>query len=274
MYLSLTSWSFPSLTLDEATGVSKVLGIEAIDISTKGRPGLDKAEILADPTAAADRVRELDIRVANYYHHFGHSHADRNAALPEAREANVRDLAKVLAFADAADIATVFFLAGVINPGQSRRQAMEASADSIRAFLDVARDFNAEICVEPIIRSWAESPAIVRELVDRTGVRLALDYSHFICLGHTQDAVDPLAAHAAHIHLRQARMGKLQERFALGNINFPGLFGTLRDAGYSGALAIEYIHQEFLAASIADVMTESVTMRDCFRDWMAGGVSN
>lgn len=270
MQLSLTSWSFPALTLDEAAAVSRVLSIGALDVSTKGRPGLDKAQILADPDAAADRVTTLGVRVPNYYHHFGDNLADRNLALPGTIDANARDLEKVLAFADAADIATVFFLPGIVNPGQSRRQAMEVSATSITALLDVSRDFAAEICVEPIIRSYAESPSIVRDLVDRTGIRLALDYSHLVCLGYRQEEIDPLCAHAAHIHLRQARMGRLQEKFARGSINFPALFGTLRDTGYTGALAIEYVHQEFLGANTDDVMTETVTMRDSFNDWISG----
>ena len=32
MKLSLTSWSFPALTLDEVAGLSKVLGIGTIDV--------------------------------------------------------------------------------------------------------------------------------------------------------------------------------------------------------------------------------------------------
>lgn len=272
MHLSMTSWSFPALTLEEAAGITKVLGINALDVSTKGRPGLDKAQILGDPEAAAERVQALGVRVPNYYHHFGEGLVERNLALPGTVDANACDLEKVLAFADAADISTVFFLTGIINPGQSRRQAMEASAESIKAFLDVGKAFRAEICVEPIIRSYAESPMIVQDLIGRTGVRLALDYSHFICLGYPQEDVDPLCNHAAHIHLRQARMGKLQEKFARGSINFPALFGTLSEAGYSGALAIEYVHQDFLNANADDVMTETVTMRDCFNDWMAGNI--
>ncbi|WP_180897944.1 sugar phosphate isomerase/epimerase family protein [Martelella soudanensis] len=270
MYLSLTSWSFPALTLEEAAGISRILGIGALDISTKGRPGLDKAQVLGDPQAAAERVAALGVTTPNYYHHFGDSLADRNLALSGSIDANARDLERVLTFADAAGISTVFFLPGIINPGQSRSEAMAASAESLKVLLDVARGFSAEICIEPIIRSFAESPVIVEELVDRTGIRLALDYSHFVCLGYPQEQIDPLCRNAAHIHLRQARMGKLQERFARGSINFPALFGTLRDIGYDGALAIEYVHQDFLNASSDDVMTETVTMRDCFNGWSAG----
>ena len=269
MYLSLASWSFPSLTLEEAAGISKVLGINALDVSTKGRPGLDKAALLADPRAAAERVRALGLRVPNYYHHFGEGLADRNLALPGTIDANARDLERVLTFADAADIATVFFLPGIVNPSQSRQQALDVSVASLKALLDVAKGFRAEICIEPIVRSFAESPAIIAELIERTGIRLALDYSHFLCLGYTQEEADRFAAHAAHVHLRQARMGDLQAKFAKGTINFPALFATIAAAGYTGALAIEYVYQDFMNAYSDDVMTETVTMRDCFNEWNA-----
>lgn len=270
MHLSLTSWSFPSLTLEEAAGISKVLGIGALDVSTKGRPGLDKAQLLADPKSAADRVRALGVAVPNYYHHFGESLPDRNIALPGTIDANARDLERVLTFCDAAGIATVFFLPGIVNPGQSRRKALDVAVESLKALLEVQKGFRAEILIEPIVRSFAESPAIVAELVDRTGVRLALDYSHFLCLGYTQEQVDPLCAHTGHMHLRQARMGDLQAKFAKGTINFPALFATLDAAGYSGALAIEYVYQDFMNAYSDDVMTETVAMRDCFNEWNAG----
>ncbi|WEX08101.1 TIM barrel protein [Chelativorans sp. AA-79] len=269
MYLSVTSWSFPSLTLEEAAGVSRVLGINALDVSTKRRPGLDKAEILGDPDAAAERVLALRVKVPNYYHHFGESLPERNLALPGTIDANARDLERVLAFADAAGIPTVFFLPGIVNPGQSRQQALDVAVQSLKVLLEVQKSFKAEICVEPIVRSFAESPAIVAELVERTGIRLALDYSHFLCLGYTQEQIDPLCAHAAHVHLRQARMGDLQAKFAKGTINFPALFATLETAGYAGALAIEYVYQDFMNAYSDDVMTETVAMRDCFNEWNA-----
>lgn len=268
MYLSLASWSFPSLTIKETAGISKVLGINALDVSTNYRSGLNKTDILNNPGAVAEQVRALNIKVPNYYHHFGDGLVDRNLAQPGTIDANARDLEQVLTFADAADIPTVFFLPGIINPGQSRRQALDTSAESIKTLLAVQKDFKAEICIEPIVRSYAESPAIVEELIDRTGIRLALDYSHFICLGYTQETLEPLVQHAAHVHLRQARMGDLQAKIAKGTINFPAFFASLREANYTGALTIEYVYQDFMDAFSDDVMTETVAMRDCFNDWI------
>lgn len=270
MRLSVTSWSFPGLTLPEVAGLAKVLGLPAIDVGLFYRSALDKAEVLADPRAAAERLRGLGVEVANYYHLFGDGLADRNLALPGTVDRNARDLETVLAFAEAAGIGTVFVLPGIVNPGQSREAAARVSAESLGVLLEVpgARE---RLCVEPHVHSWAESPALVRRLVDGTGVRLALDYAHFVCLGYRQEEVDPLAPHAAHVHLRQARPGALQAKFGQGVINFPALFGTLRDAGYRGALALEAVHQDYMGTLHDDVLTETVAMRDAFNAWRGEG---
>ena len=223
--------------------------------------------MLRDPKSVAAHVRSLGVRVPNYYHLFGDGLAARNLALPGTIEANARDLRCVLEFADAAGIPTVFILPGVVNSGQSRRDAMDTSSASLEELQRVAENFAATLCVEPHVHSWAESPALVRELIDRTGVRLALDYSHFVCLGYRQEEVDPLAPFAAHMHLRQAKMGALQTRFDHGTLNFPAIFGTLRDCGYAGALAIEPVHQDYMNTLFEDVLTEIVALRDCYREW-------
>lgn len=271
MRLSLTSWSFPALTLEEVAGVAKTLGIGAIDVGLFYRSALDKAEILGDPASAAQKLDALDIGIANYYHLFGEGLDGRNLALPGTVDENAKDMERVLTFADAAAIPTIFILPGVVNPGQSRDDAARVSIESLRAMLAVSKDFKARLCIEPHVHSFAESPAMVQRLVDETGIGLALDYSHFACLGYRQEEIDPLARHAVHVHLRQARMGALQTKFAEGTLNFPAMFGTLRDAGYDGALAIENVHQDYMNTLFEDVMTETVTMRDCFTNWIRGG---
>ena len=62
-------------------------------------------------------------------------------------------------------------------------------------------------------------------------------------------------------------MGALQAKFAQGTLNFPAMFGTLRDAGYQGWLALEAVHQDYMATLTEDVITETLAMRDCFNDW-------
>jgi sugar phosphate isomerase/epimerase len=267
MKLSLASWSFPACTLDECVGISKALGVNALDVGLFYRAALEKHEILSDPRAAAARLAPCGIAFPNYYHLFGDGLAGRNLSLPGTIDQNARDLDQVLTFCDAAGIESVFILPGIVNPGQSREDAASVSAESLTALLAVASHHRARICIEPHVQSWAESPALVQRLIDRTGIGLALDYSHFACLGYRQEEVDPLARHAVHVHLRQARMGALQAKFAEGTLNFPAIFGTLRDAGYTGWMALENTHQDYMNTLSEDVLTETVTMRDCFRRW-------
>ena len=267
MRLSLTSWSFPSCTLQECAGISRALGIGALDVSLFYRSGLNKAEILSDPRAAAEPLAGLGVAIPNYYHLFGDGLAGQNLALPGTTEQNVADLARVMEFADAAGIGSVFILPGVVNPGQSRDQAARVSIESLRALMEVASHHKARLCIEAHVHSLAESPAMVRRLVDATGIGLVLDYAHFACLGYRQEEVDVLAPHAVHVHLRQARMGLLQAKFGQGTLNFPAMFATLRDAGYQGWLALEAVHQDYMATLTEDVITETVALRDSFRNW-------
>lgn len=267
MRLSLTAWSMPACTLEECAAIAAALGIGALDVGLFYRSALDRAEILADPRGAAGRLAALGVAIPNYYHLFGEGLEGRNLALPGTIDANARDLDRVLAFADAAGIPSVFVLPGIVNAGQSRADAARVAGDSLTELQRVAQDHAARLCIEPHVHSWVESPGLALDLVERTGVALTLDYAHFVCLGYRQDEIDPLAPHAGHVHLRQAKMGALQTKFRHGTLNFAAMFGTLRDAGYDGALAIEPVHQDYMNTLFEDVLTEIVALRDCFRDW-------
>ena len=78
--LSLTSWSLPACSLQEAAGISKVLGINALDVGYFYGPALDKAKLLKEPERVADEVLALGIDLPCLYHLFGSTLADRNLA--------------------------------------------------------------------------------------------------------------------------------------------------------------------------------------------------
>jgi len=271
MKLSLTSWSMPQCTLHEAVGIAKILGINSLDLGLFYRSSLDKVQLLADPNAVAESVRQLDIAMPSYYHLFGGNLSERNLASGKDIDRNAADLERVMTFCTAASIDTVFILPGMVNAGQSRRDAMGKSAEALNVMMDVARDFDTQLTIEAHVHSYLESPALTLELLERVdGLKLTLDYAHFACLGFRQDEIDVLAPHAAHVHLRQARPGALQTKADQGTLNMAAQFGTLREAGYAGALSIEYVHQGYMATLYDDVLSETILMRDKFRAWAAG----
>lgn len=271
MKLSVTSWSFPELTLDEVGGVARVLGLDGLDLGYFYRSALDRAQLLATPETYADQVRKrLPLPVANLYHLFGNSVADRNLADPANRAANTADFTAVLKFCTAIGAPTVFILPGVINGAQSRSRALDETVESLKPLLELAANTGVTVCVEPHIHSYLESPALAAELCERApGVKLALDYAHFAVAGYRQDEIDALARWAGHVHLRQARPGALQTKLDQGTLNFPAMFATLRDAGYDGWLAAEIVHQGYFDTLHDDVLSETVKLRDLFRAWSA-----
>lgn len=51
------------------------------------------------------------------------------------------------------------------------------------------------------------------------------------------------------------------------SLNFSAMFATLRNTGYSGWLAVGYVHQNDMNTLNEDVPTQTIAMRDCFRIW-------
>ncbi len=238
MKLGLTSWSLRDCSLTEAAAIARVLKFEALDLGYFYRPALDKAALLRDPDRAAADIAALGIATPNLYHLFGDSVADRNLADPRHRAANEADFRQVVTFCRTAGIGSVFVLPGIVNAGQSREAALAQSAASLNALLPIAQDAGVILTVEAHVHSLAQAPSVVLDLLDRVpGLRLTLDYAHFVCCGYRQEEVDMLAAHAAHVHLRQARPGSLQAKAREGTIDIEAMLGTLRDAGYDGVLS-------------------------------------
>ena len=62
MKLSLTSWSLPACTLQEAADISKALGVNALDVGLFYRSALDRKEIIADPRSIATRCAALELQ--------------------------------------------------------------------------------------------------------------------------------------------------------------------------------------------------------------------
>jgi sugar phosphate isomerase/epimerase len=253
----------------EAVGIARTLGFVGLDLGYFYGPALPKDEILAVPEGVAKRVRELGIAVPNFYHLFGDTLADRNLADARNLERNAEDFARVARFCGAAGIGSMFVLPGVCNPGQGRAEALAQSAASLGALLPIAQREGVTLTIEPHVHSFLESPALTLELLQRVpGLKLTLDYAHFVCLGHTQDAIDVLAPHAAHVHVRQARPGALQTKLSQGTINFPAMLGALRSAGYDGWLSVEWVHQDYMDTLYDDVVTETIACRDLLRAWL------
>ncbi len=271
MKLSVTSWSFPACTLAECRDIARAIGITHIDLGLHHGAALDRERIVADPLGVAAEIEAVGILASNLYWMFGTDPADNAISDPRALGRNLSEFEQVARFAEALRIPTIFLLPGVSHPGRTRAQSLEQSAVSLREMLPMAERRGATLTVEPHVGGLLASPLeTLRFLEIVPGLRLTLDYAHFACMGFPQTEIDPLAPHAAHVHLRQARPGALQAKWGEGTLDFGAIIGTLRDAGYDGFLAVEYVHQSYMNTLSDDVLTETIRMRDLARAFGVG----
>lgn len=268
MKLTLTSWSFPRCTLEEAAGIARALGFEAMDAGAYPGGHLNREAILRGDRDEIERVRALGLKISNVYYTFGAGFAERPLNSPDAsvQRRNRADFQQVVEFCAAIACPSVMLLPGVIPPGMSKADAIRRCIEACQALLDVSRPSGVEIAIEPHVMGLLESPRDTLSVVEGApGLKLALDYAHFVTLGYTQADVDPLCAFAAHVHLRQAKPGSLQTRLEHGTLNFAAMLDALRQANYAGYLAVEYVHQDYMQTDNVDVISETVKMRDLIR---------
>ncbi len=256
MKLSVTSWSFPACTLPEAWGVAGALGFAAMDVGLLHGPALNRARIVSDPKGAVAALG--GIRAANLYWLFGPDIVQNAVSDAAARSRNEAEFDAVCRFAKAAGCPTVFVLPGVSGTG-----AFDAAAAGLRGLVGVAAAHGVQLTVEPHVGGLLASPKATLTMLDQVpGLKLALDYAHFVCMGFRQAEIDILTPHAAHVHMRQARPGALQAKWGEGVLDFTAMVGQLRDVGYDGYLAVEYVHQTYMNTLFDDVLTETIRMRD------------
>jgi sugar phosphate isomerase/epimerase len=156
----------------------------------------------------------------------------------------------------------------VINPGQGRGQALAQSAENLKRLVPIAGEAGVTLTIEPHVHSYLETPSLVLDLLDKTpGLKLTLDYAHFVCLGYRQEEIDALTPFAAHVHLRQTKVGELQTKLAKGTINIGAQLATLRAVGFDGYVALEYTHQDYMDSLYDDILTETIQLRDAVRAW-------
>jgi sugar phosphate isomerase/epimerase len=185
---------------------------------------------------------------------------------PEVRRRNLEDVRQVVEFCAAIACPSVMMLPGVIHAGASKADAIQRCIEASQELLAISQPAGIAIAIEPHAMGLLESPSDTLAVLEGApGLKLALDYVHFITLGYTQPDVDPLCAFAAHVHLRQAKPGFLQTRLEHGTLNFPALLDSLRQTNYNGCRAVEYAHQDYMQTDNVDVISETVKLRNRVR---------
>jgi sugar phosphate isomerase/epimerase len=270
--LAGAAWSWVGATFAESAAIYRALGIKAIDLLAVPGSRFDTYELAADPAGQARQLSDLGVSLSNLLVFFGTDFRDRaiNSADSSVRASNLETFRRLLEFCAVAGFQSVTVLPGVEQPPHSRQEALAWTAGELNRMNALATDAGVLLVYEPHVQSILENPQDALAFARANSeVKIVIDYSHAVSLGHPSSDLDRLVPYAGHVHLRQAAPDKIQARWEEGVIDLPSLIGLLKQVGYRGYLTLEYEHDKFWNMDRCDVMTETIKMRDAVQSCLS-----
>lgn len=278
MRLACGDHSFPLLEHRAVCDLVAALGFDGIDLGLMGNRSHIRPEAIREDVAGwagriAERLERRGLAAADVflipwtdYRVMAPNHPD------EAERLRGRELfGEMLEFARGVGSPGITILPGMEFEGHSHEQSLERAVRELTERAAMAAEAGLALSIEPHVESVVERPADTLELVERTpGLTLALDHTHYVRQGIALEETDALLPHARHYHARCARPGRIQARMAENTIDFERVIGQLRERGYDGYVAVEYVWTEWEHCNECDNVSETVLLRDRLRAALAG----
>jgi len=272
MRLTVANFSFEILPLEGTLSVAHALGFKGVDIAgfhARGNCSFEPEAVAADPQKQADTLLPLlekyGLFVSDYFTQFGaaprlHSLNDPD---PAVRKRNLSLLRGAARFARLIGSPGVTILPGIDHPSQTNAENIAISAEVLRHAVQIAGEQGIELRFEPHMGSIADAPELAVQLVEAApGAKITFDISHFMLQYIPLERIYTMIPHVGHVHVRQARPGRMQVAFDEGAIDFVEVIHRLEAAGYTGDLTIEYVCENWFGLNRNDTLYEtSVTKR-------------
>jgi sugar phosphate isomerase/epimerase len=274
MLLSCTSTSFSSLSFESAVTVTGLLGLDLVDVDCyTGSDHVPAEAVSRDPAAAAARIRSATERagvgVCQLFFTLGRDFADRAVNTPSdaVRKENEHVVRAMVTCARACGAHGLTTLPGVVWPDLGPDRSLDLAAQALRGFVVICEAGGIPLQVEPHLDSVADTPAKAQALVAAVpGLRLTLDYSHFLVQGLPPEEVHGLLPLAGHFHARHAARGHLQTAARRSELDFADIRRRLDRLKYRGDICIEFVpFREWGGVEEVDVLTQTAMLRDVLR---------
>ena len=247
MHLSCSTLVFPADRYPDIADVIrriKALGFSSLDLAAlHGWQNIDPASLPSAGRECAARLapvlEETGVAIPSFNAGFSRSITDPS---PEAQEVC---LAEFLALAE---LARVLSCPNVtIQPGKKPEaggyaEAVDLCRSRLAALAAVSEELGVGLSFEAHAGTLLEDPEqalpVLRDLWPKVG--LTFDPSHFVMRDMPVARMEPLLDYTAHVHVRNASSGNMQDSVEKGSVDFPWLVQALKRRGYTGALAIEH----------------------------------
>ena len=278
MKLACADFTWPLLPHERVIELICVLEIEGVDLGLFGngwhvRPEVVRQDIPMWSGVLMERLDRAGLEIADF---FLHPWSDpqvmaMNNPDPKQTEDSRALFSDMLEMARRLEANGITTLPGVPFDGQDWDDAMSRSSEELQWRVDQAGGHGIELSVEGHIGSIVDTPEKLMQLVDRTpGLKITLDYGHFTYAGIPDSEVEPLIEHSRHFHCRGSAEGRLQTSFRDNKIDFRRIIERMREVGYPGYIAIEYVYTSWLGANRCENLTEIILFRDFARAAIEG----
>ena len=266
---SCADFTFPVLDRFAALRLVRLLGFDHVDIGLFARSThFSPLDLHSSPRSYTKRVlQDLDaaeLQPSDVFVQIGvdPSECAANDPGPSVRARNSEVFKRALEFAVTLRSRHLTGLPGVFHDGVSRDRDLGLAAEV--AALRVAECTNAgiEYAIEPHVGSICPDVAGTQAFLDAVeGLTLTLDYGHFVMTGESSAVVHGLLPFASHVHVRGGALDRLQTSVGENIIDFPGILAGLRQFGYQGFLALEYVWIDWKGCNRTDNVSETVLLR-------------
>ncbi len=277
MRLSCGTDSFPMLPHETTLDLIAGLGFEGHDLTmiegTRSPVSLDQVrrDIPGWAGRLDERIRGRGLEIADVAAWAGYETMSPNHPDPGVREDGLAMFRDVLALAVALRAPGITMVPGTDWPGESHEDSLARAGQSLEQRAQEAADRGLRFSVEPHVGSVCRTPADALRLCEMAPtLTYTLDYSHYTCQGFSDAEIEPLVAHAGHVHLRGAFDGRMQAPLAKNTIDVERFIDQLIARGYDGFVSVEYVWIAWGGLNDVDVISETVMLRDRIRARLAG----
>ncbi len=280
MQLGVPCWSFGiqhlqgNLPFESSAQIAKALGFRSTAI---GWSHIDWPAVRKDPVKAAEPIKKtldsLEMVIDDSFIWFPNKFMDEKVhelrctiTQPDqaARDDNFEMFKSFTQFCKEISCPGITISSGVKyeDEGFSFDEIYEISKTELTRMVEYSADFGVDVRPEPHRESVMGTIEDVKRMCeDVPGLRISLDYSHFIAGGRDIEDVHCLIPYAAHVHARQANRERVQCRMEDGIIDFEAIVKELVRQGYQGNIALEYVCVNYRGCYDLDVITETMKLK-------------
>ena len=273
MRLTACAYSYEVLPLEACLSIVKHMGFKSVVLSgfhARGRASIEPEAIAADPQGQADQVKALldryELYCSDFFPQFGASPDQHslNDPDPDIREKNHTLIRGIGQFCKLLGVHSMTILPGVDHLGRSHEENLKVSGAELQRATEIAGEYGVEIRFEPHMGSIAPTPELGIRLVKEfaPNAKISLDFSHFVLQYISLERIYACIPYTGHVHIRPARDGKLQTRYAENTIPWAEVINRLKAANFQGVLSLEYICSTWFDLDRCDTLFETWTTKE------------